>query len=73
MDKISGSAVKIAVGTDGNACVVNNKDHIYKYTGSNWKRMSGATKDIGIGIDGKVWIIGTNKEEGGYGIYRYNC
>ena len=33
--------------------------------------MSGAAKDIGI--DGrKVWVVGTNKEGGGYGIYKYN-
>ena len=37
-DKIPGSAVRIAVDhSNGYAWVVNNKDVIYKYTGSGWK------------------------------------
>ena len=34
--------------------------------------MPGAAIDIGVGGNGKVWVIGTNKEGGGYGIYRWD-
>ncbi len=34
-------------------------------------RPGGAT-DIGVGANGSVWIVGTNRVSGGYGIYRWN-
>lgn len=30
----------------------------------------GKAKDIGVGANGAVWVIGSNVEAGGYGIYR---
>jgi len=39
--------------------------------GSSWERLPGAAKDIGIGADNSVWVIGTNSVHGGYGIYRW--
>jgi hypothetical protein len=36
-----------------------------------WYRMPGAAHDIGVGSTGAAWVIGTNKESGGYGIYRW--
>ena len=33
---------------------------------------AGAAYDIGVGANGKAWVIGTNKEGGGYGIYRWD-
>ncbi len=38
----------------------------------NWKALAGAATDISIGADGSVWVIGTNKVNGGFGIYRWN-
>jgi len=32
--------------------------------------MPGRAKDIGVGAEGSMWVIGTNKEGGGFGIYR---
>ncbi|MFC1744729.1 tectonin domain-containing protein [Candidatus Riflebacteria bacterium] len=69
--KIGGSAVMIDVGPDGNAGVVNNSGAIFLYNGKGWTKLPGAAKDIGIGTNGSIWIIGTNKEAGGYGIYRW--
>ncbi len=37
-----------------------------------WTRMPGRANDIAIGAKGHVWIIGTNKEGGGFGIYRFS-
>lgn len=48
-----------------------NKNHnIYRHNGKRWTRYPGAANDIGVNSAGQVWIIGTNKEGGGYGIYR---
>ncbi len=37
-----------------------------------WVKRSGYARDIGIGADGSVWIIGTSSGSGGHGIYRWN-
>jgi hypothetical protein len=34
---------------------------------------SGRAKDIGVGENGQMWAIGTNKEAAGFGIYKYNA
>lgn len=34
--------------------------------------LPGAAYDIGVGANGQMWVIGTNREGGGYGIYRWN-
>jgi len=70
-EKISGSAVRIAVGPDGNAWVVNKQKKIFQYTGGRWKMLPGSAMDIGVGANGQMWVIGTNTEGGGYGIYRW--
>ena len=36
-----------------------------------WKLLPGKAHDIGVGADGTVWVIGTGKEGGSYGIYRW--
>ena len=33
--------------------------------------VTGLARDVGIGANGAVWIIGTNKVPGGYDIYRW--
>jgi len=67
--KISGSAMRISVDPVGNAWVVNNKDHIFAYDGKRWRKQGGRAKDVGCGANGAVWVIGTNREGGGFGIY----
>lgn len=72
---VPGAAVRIAVGPgEGNAWVVNAQGGIYNYVNNrSWKRMPGAGKDIACGSSGVMWVIGTNKEGGGFGIYRYSA
>jgi streptogramin lyase len=36
----------------------------------NWQLTDGGARDIGVGADGTVWVIGTNAVPGGYPIYR---
>ena len=38
----------------------------------SWEVLPGSARDIGIGADGSVWVIGTNSYIGGYGIHRWN-
>jgi hypothetical protein len=37
-----------------------------------WTQLPGAAVDVGVGANGTAWVIGTNPEVGGYGIYRWN-
>lgn len=37
-----------------------------------WEVKPGAAKDIGVGADGSVWIVGTNERGVGYGIYSWD-
>ena len=36
-----------------------------------WAQLPGAAREIAIGSDGSVWVIGTNPVGGGYGILQY--
>lgn len=37
-----------------------------------WRQTDGLARDIGVGANGAVWVIGTNPVPGGFGIYRWN-
>ncbi len=38
-----------------------------------WQQLPGAAVDVGVGgPNNTAWVIGTNAESGGYGIYRWN-
>ncbi len=70
--KVIGGAVRIDVDPWGYPWVVNSFDDIYRWENNNWTKMPGKAKDIGIGADGSVWIIGTDAVLGGFGIYKWN-
>ena len=36
-----------------------------------WNRKSGRARDIGVGPDGSVWVIGTSSTGGGYSIHKW--
>ncbi|WP_027268893.1 tectonin domain-containing protein [Leptolyngbya sp. PCC 6406] len=79
-DRQNGGGVQITVTPNGNPWVVseptpnlpNSGNHIYQRSHNTWRQMPGQAKDIGIGADGSVWVIGTGSESGGYGIYSWN-
>ncbi len=52
---------------------VNRTGRIYRLNKNRkWKLISGVlAKDIGVGANGTVWIIGTKATRGGYAIYRW--
>ena len=69
--RVDGGAVRIAVDTNGNPWVVNDQGTIYSFWNGHWQTMPGKGTDIAIGRNGMVWLIGTDKHPGGYGIYRW--
>jgi len=66
-----GAALKIDVDKNGDPWVVNTYGDIFKRENSSWKMIGGKAKDIGVGSDGSVFIIGTNPGGGGYGIWKW--
>jgi len=73
-DNIVGGASRVAVDAEGAAWVVNDYGDIYKYDNTTryWELKPGNAKDIGIGGDGSVWIIGSNVVQGGYDVYKWD-
>jgi hypothetical protein len=37
-----------------------------------WEHLPGAGRDIGIGADGSVWVLGTDNVPGGHSIFRWD-
>lgn len=69
----TGAAVQIDVGPDGTPWVVNDQGLVYHFDGSTWVGgIPGTATEISVGGDGSLWKIGTNRERGGYGIYKFN-
>jgi hypothetical protein len=62
--------VRIAVDERGTPWVVNDSGDIYVQQGTGWRQLSGKARDIGAG-GGEVWIIGTDRQSGGYGVWRW--
>jgi hypothetical protein len=54
----SGGAVRITAGPGGNPWVVNSRNEIWRWTGSEWNQLPGAATDIGGNGSGAVWVIG---------------
>lgn len=72
---VGGGGVRIAVAPDGTPWLVNSVGQIYVGSRGGWGRpLPGLARDIGIGADGSVWIIGTNPvgRAGDGGIFRWN-
>lgn len=70
-DRFSGSGVRIAVDPLGIPWVIDHTDDIHQQIAGHWVRRSGKARDIGVGADGSVWIVGTRNDNGGHGLYRW--
>lgn len=66
-----GAALKIDVDKNGDPWVVNAYGDIFRRENSSWRMVGGKAKDIGIGGEGSVFVIGTNTGGGGYGIWKW--
>ncbi len=70
-ETVDGGAVAIDVSPAGHPWRVDSDNRIFEWTGAGWAERPGRGRDIGIGGDGSVWMVGTNPVPGGYGIYRW--
>ena len=70
---VEGGGVRIDVDPSGNPWMVNSKGEIFRRVKDAWERLPGFAKDIGVGADGSVWIIGTNPSEAtnNFGAHRW--
>jgi hypothetical protein len=64
--------IRLAVGPTGAPWVINNRGKISTLIknedsgSSSWTNIPGSAKDIGVGLDGSVWIINKRRRSGGY-------
>lgn len=65
-----GGAVRVDVDARGRPWIVNDAHEIWLLERGRWERIAGAARDIGIGADGSVWVIGVGSRGGGHAIYR---
>jgi hypothetical protein len=58
LDATGGRASRIAVAPDGSPWVVNSIGQIFHLAADSWKLVPGLARDIAIGSDGGVYVIG---------------
>jgi hypothetical protein len=59
-----GAALKVAVDPSGIPWVVTSSGSIHRWDGGQWIQMPGTARDIDIGANGSVHIIGTETPQG---------
>jgi Tectonin domain len=76
-EKVSGGGVRIAAGSDGTPWLINNEGKIYRGhtdgsgTWLGWgEPLPGCARDIAVGGDGAVWVVGCDTTSGGFVIRR---
>lgn len=67
--KDSGNSIFIVSSWGINSSSAPVFDHSAEYPVPIWQRLNGSAYDIGVGANGDVWVIGTDREPGGFGIY----
>lgn len=78
-----GGGERIAVDPQGRPWVVNAAKQVWAWDGYNWILTPGppdaanpgsdlGATDIAVGGDGSVYVIGTDPQGGGFGIWRYS-
>ena len=70
-------AVRIAVSPQGIPWVITAAGEIYVRTSKDpatgtWQRRTGCGKEIGIGANGDVWLVGCTPTYGGYFVHKWN-
>lgn len=73
-DQAEGGAVRIAVAVGGIPWVVDQWHYIYRRTSNSpfsggWNWIPGQARDVGAGVNGDVWVTGTEAGSGGGFIY----
>jgi Tectonin domain len=74
---VSGGGVRIAAGPDGTPWLVNNEGKIYRgrMDGSGtwgWgDPLPGCAKDIAVGGNSTVWVVGCDQVSGGWSLHKW--
>jgi hypothetical protein len=77
LESAGAGAVRIAVAPGGVPWVITSAGAIWQRSTSNhttgsWTQRTGCAKDIGIGANGDVWIVGCTATYGGFFVYKWN-
>jgi murein DD-endopeptidase MepM/ murein hydrolase activator NlpD len=68
--KVPGGATHIAVRPNGLPVIVNEYDQIFTGNANEtWNLLPGCARDIGVGANDQIWIVGCNAVPGGYTPY----
>jgi hypothetical protein len=66
-------AIKIAVGNYGKPYMIKDDNKMYTVDESGLRQLPGRAREIAIGgLNDDLYAIGTNKVQGGYGIYKWD-
>jgi hypothetical protein len=69
---IPGGGVRIAAEPGGRLWLVNDQGAIYRgREGALWERLPGCARDIAVGANGAVWIVGCDRVSGGWSVHRW--
>jgi hypothetical protein len=68
----SRGAVRIAAGRES-PWIVDEQGRIFAHLAFNgsWQQYAGCAKDIGVGANGAVWVIGCTVVDGGFSIHKW--
>jgi hypothetical protein len=66
-----GNGVRISGGHDGSPWMVNDRGDIMRWQRHAWIHVPGKARDIGVGADGSVWIVGNQRAKGGFALERW--
>jgi hypothetical protein len=69
--QLSGQGAVRLSGNGGVVWIVQDDGDIYRWTGS-WEKIPGCARDVGVGGDSSVWVIGCNAIGSNFGIFKFN-
>jgi hypothetical protein len=72
----NGAAVRVAVAMNDDPYVVNSWNELFSYSvsGKKWTKYPGRANDVGVGMDGSVWIVtDTPVGDGNYRIHQWDA
>jgi hypothetical protein len=68
----SAAGVRIAAEPGGRLWLVNAQGAIYRgREGALWERLPGCAREIAIGSNGAVWMVGCDRASGGWSVQRW--
>lgn len=70
--QMPGGAVRVDADFRGNAVTVNEAGEIHQWQGQGWTKLPGLARDVGVGANGSLWVVGTNAVPGGFGVWRWD-